>query len=110
VLYYLVSECKNLILPLEDFLYGVCSLPSDLARYNINCVTRGDYKTPLQIQVFVNELYAGFLKLNLKNDGLRKKFDSIKYDKKRIEDVIYDLTIRGLLQITVPTATTTTTA
>jgi len=29
--------------------------------------------------------------LNLKNDGLRKKYDSIKYDLRRIEGVIYDL-------------------
>jgi len=34
--------------------------------------------------------------LNLKNDNLRKKFDSIKYDLKKVEEVVYDLSIRGL--------------
>ena len=34
--------------------------------------------------------------LNLKNDALRKKFDSIKYDLKKVEEVVYDLSIRGL--------------
>jgi hypothetical protein len=34
--------------------------------------------------------------LNLKNDTLRKKFDSIKYDLKKVEEVVYDLSIRGL--------------
>ena len=34
--------------------------------------------------------------LNLKNDGLRKKFDGIKYDLKKVEEVVYDLSIRGL--------------
>ena len=36
--------------------------------------------------------------LNLKNDGLRKKFDSLKYDMKKVEEVVYDLSIRGLLK------------
>ena len=34
--------------------------------------------------------------LNLKNDNLRKKFDGIKYDLKKVEEVVYDLSIRGL--------------
>ena len=32
----------------------------------------------------------------MKNDNLRKKFDSIKYDLKKVEEVVYDLSIRGL--------------
>jgi hypothetical protein len=39
---------------------------------------------------------VGFRLLNLKNDTLRKKFDSIKYDLKKVEEVVYDLSIRGL--------------
>nr|XP_032525102.1 translin [Danaus plexippus plexippus] len=35
--------------------------------------------------------------LNLKNDHLRKRFDALKYDVKKIEEVVYDLSIRGLL-------------
>ena len=32
----------------------------------------------------------------MKNDTLRKKFDGIKYDLKKVEEVVYDLSIRGL--------------
>lgn len=39
---------------------------------------------------------AGFRLLNLKNDGLRKRYDALKYDVKKIEEVVYDLSIRGL--------------
>lgn len=35
--------------------------------------------------------------LNFRNDALRRKFDSIKYDLKRCEDVVYDLALRGLI-------------
>lgn len=39
---------------------------------------------------------AGFRLLNLKNDHLRKRFDALKYDLKKIEEVVYDISIRGL--------------
>lgn len=39
---------------------------------------------------------GGFRLLNLKNDSLRKRFDALKYDVKKIEEVVYDLSIRGL--------------
>lgn len=38
-----------------------------------------------------------FRLLNLKNDALRKRFDGLKYDVKKCEEVVYDLTIRGLV-------------
>lgn len=44
----------------------------------------------------MTELNAGFRLLNLKNDMLRKRFDALKYDVKKIEEVVYDLSIRGL--------------
>lgn len=62
----------------------------------VNSVTYGDYSRPLQISKFVAELNAGFRLLNLKNDSLRKRFDALKYDVKKIEEVVYDLSIRGL--------------
>jgi hypothetical protein len=63
----------------------------------VNCVTQGDYDRPLRISAFVGDLLTGFRLLNLKNDGLRKKFDSLKYDMKKVEEVVYDLSIRGLV-------------
>ena len=35
--------------------------------------------------------------MNLKNDSLRKRSDSIKYNVKKIEDVVYDLSLRNLI-------------
>ena len=62
----------------------------------MNSVTAGDYSRPLRIAKFVAEMDSGFRLLNLKNDSLRKRFDALKYDLKKVEEVVYDLTIRGL--------------
>lgn len=56
----------------------------------------GDYERPLQISRFLADLSAGFRLLNLKNDGLRKRFDGLKYDVKKIEEIVYDISIRRL--------------
>ena len=63
---------------------------------SVNCVTSEDYSRPEKIAEFINSLNSGFRLLNLKNDNLRKKFDGIKYDLKKVEEVVYDLSIRGL--------------
>lgn len=83
-------------LDVEDFLMGLLQLASELTRYAVNSVTNGDFNRPVEIARFVNELNAGFRLLNLKNDSLRKRFDALKYDVKKIEEVVYDLSIRGL--------------
>jgi len=83
-------------LDLEDYLMGLLQLASELARFAVNSVTNGDYKRPLHVSQFVAEMNSGFRLLNLKNDGLRKRFDALKYDVKKIEEVVYDLSIRGL--------------
>ncbi|CAG9573463.1 unnamed protein product [Danaus chrysippus] len=92
-----IEEKEGFHLDIEDYLVGLLHLCSELSRLAVNSVTRGDYEKPLQISKFVMELNAGFRLLNLKNDHLRKRFDALKYDVKKIEEVVYDLSIRGLL-------------
>lgn len=84
-------------LDIEDFLMGLLQMSSELSRFAINAVTNGDFSRPLLIARFVADLNAGFRLLNLKNDALRKKYDALKYDVKKIEEIVYDLSIRGLI-------------
>jgi hypothetical protein len=80
----------------EDYLQGVITLVNELSRLAINSVTLQNYTYPLVISSFVGEMFAGFQLLNLKNDSLRRRFDSLKYDLKKIEEVVYDISLRGL--------------
>ena len=89
---------EQLYLDFEDYLGGVIQLSNELSRFTVNCVTNGDFQRPVNISSFLQEVLEGFRLLNLKNDNLRKKFDSIKYDMKKVEEVVYDLSIRGLVK------------
>ncbi|KAF3843579.1 hypothetical protein F7725_002428 [Dissostichus mawsoni] len=73
---------KGFHLDVEDYLAG--------SRLAVNSVTSGDYTRPLRISNFINELDSGFQR------PLRKRYDGLKYDVKKIEEVVYDLSIRGL--------------
>ncbi|KAK5170500.1 Translin-1 [Saxophila tyrrhenica] len=84
-------------LTIEEYLLALVSLIEELARLARNSVTLGDYRRPLEISRFIKDVHAGFQILNLKNDTLRKRSDGIKYRVKDVEDVVYDLSLRGLL-------------
>ncbi|KAI9815223.1 MAG: hypothetical protein M1826_002083 [Phylliscum demangeonii] len=84
-------------LTIEEYLQSLVSLIEELARLAVNSVTLGDYQRPLLISRFVKDLHAGFQILNLKNDSLRRRTDSIKYQVKKVEDVVYDLSLRNLV-------------
>ena len=108
------DTCSDVFhMTIEEYLHSLISLIEELARLAVNSVTLGDYHRPLEISQFVKDLHAGFQLLNLKNDTLRKRSDSIKYNVRRvvgreefglitlqvkkIEDVVYDLSLRNLL-------------
>ncbi|KAL6857534.1 Translin-1 [Amphichorda felina] len=83
---------------IEEYLLSLTDLTQDLSRLATNAVTLGDFDLPLVISAFIKDLFAGFQVLNLKNDILRKRADAVKYDVKRVEDVVYDLSLRGLVK------------
>ncbi|KAL2016224.1 hypothetical protein VTK56DRAFT_4055 [Thermocarpiscus australiensis] len=82
---------------IEEYLLGLISIIDELSRLAVNSVTLGDTAMAVQISGFIKDLHAGFQVLNLKNDILRKRVDSIKYAVKKVEDVVYDLSLRNLL-------------
>ena len=75
----MLKETDALHLTIEEYLLSLILLIDELARLAVNSVTLGDYQVPLQISQFVKDLHAGFQILNLKNDTLRRRSDSIKY-------------------------------
>ncbi|KAJ3747264.1 translin [Lentinula detonsa] len=84
-------------LAVEDYLHGLITMVNELSRLAVNAVILGDFEQPLKISAFVKELFSGFSVLNLKNDTLRRRFDSLKYDMKKIEEVVYDVSLRKLV-------------
>ncbi|KAI0472602.1 putative sequence-specific DNA binding protein [Xylariaceae sp. FL0804] len=82
---------------IEEYLLALTDVSEELGRLAMNSVTLGDVGLTVRVSAFVRDLFAGFQLLNLKNDVLRRRVDAVKYHVKKVEDVIYDLSLRDLL-------------
>jgi len=77
----------------EDYLCGLCDLTGELVRKAIYEVIHKNFDEAEKIKNLVNDIYGEFLKLHLRNGELRKKSDSIKWNLKKLEEVMYDIAI-----------------
>ena len=78
----------------NDYLMGICDLTGELGRKSVMAAIDNDIETVKNIKEFVDNIFKEFLKMNLRNGQVRKKSDSIKWNLKKIEEVLYDLSIR----------------
>ena len=82
----------------ENYLMGLCDLTGELVRKAVADVINKRFKEAFRIKGLVDEIYGEFLKFNLRNGELRKKSDSIKWNLKKLEDIIFDIKIKGKLK------------
>jgi len=82
-----LPSLKELDVDPEHYLLGICDLTGELVRNAVNSVTQGDFKTPLIIKEFVQDLYHELQMFDFRNSELRRKVDAMKYDLKKLEDL-----------------------
>jgi predicted translin family RNA/ssDNA-binding protein len=92
----LVSD-KELDIDAENYLLGICDLTGELARRAVFSVVNEDFQEVSRIHKFVSEISEEFLKFDFRNGELRKKSDSIKWNLKKIEEILYELKLRDKL-------------
>ncbi|HIH38436.1 hypothetical protein J4460_01850 [Candidatus Woesearchaeota archaeon] len=100
-LYILVTDRRlatqsELGVSLDGFLLGLCDLSGELVRKSINAARAEDYSLVSYLHDFLEELYGEILQFDLRNGEIRKKFDGMKYDIRKLDDLLLDLKMRGL--------------
>jgi len=89
-----VFSRKELEVQSYYYLLGLCDLSGELVRRAIHSATAGKYKDVEVIRNLVDDIYGTLLEFNIRENELRKKFDSIKYDIKKLDDLNYDLKVK----------------
>ncbi|MFQ5474274.1 MAG: hypothetical protein ACE5DM_00390 [Candidatus Nanoarchaeia archaeon] len=79
----------------EHYLLGICDLTGELVRKAFNSVINDDYKTAKDIRIFVSAIYDELSKAHYFSGELRKKYDGIKYDLRRLDDLLVELKLKG---------------
>ncbi|EEB06000.1 translin [Schizosaccharomyces japonicus yFS275] len=81
---------------IEDYLHSLVSFCSELSRVSVTSVIHGKTELAYKVLETITAVHTAFQSLTLKNDSLRRRFDGIKYDLKRAEDVVYDIKIHKI--------------
>jgi len=77
----------------DEYLGGVLDFTGELNRYCIAKATVRDIDEVKRCRDLVECLMALFLKFDFRNGSLRKKFDSLKYTLKKMENTMYELSL-----------------
>ncbi len=75
----------------EFYLMGLIDLTGELVRKAINSAINDDYDTSVKLKGLVSDLYDELMLFDFAGGELRKKFDSIKYDLKKLDDLVLSL-------------------
>ncbi len=78
----------------EDYLMGLADLTGELSRKAVLQTIAKNYHTVTLVRTFVVGIHDFFLTLDLRNGELRKKYDAVKWNLKRIEDILYDIEMK----------------
>ena len=78
-----------------DYLAGLCDFTGELVRKAVKSILDNKPEHTKIIKDTVEDMYGEFLQLDLMDWELRKKYDSIKYNLKKLEDIMYDMKIKG---------------
>ncbi|MCK5629894.1 MAG: hypothetical protein KAI26_04715 [Nanoarchaeota archaeon] len=89
-----LPSAKKLGVSTSDYLMGLADLTGELTRLAVASAIKGQYEKVGYIKDFVAELWGEMLEFDFRNSGLRRKFDSIKYNLNKIEDIRYDIKMR----------------
>jgi predicted translin family RNA/ssDNA-binding protein len=85
---------KELGVDSEYYLLGICDLTGELVRNAVNAGIKGETDSAVEIKEFVEGLYDELMQFDLRNSELRKKVDQVKWDLKRLDDLVFTLKVK----------------
>ena len=98
VLYYEFIKTKKLIdlpVPAELFVLGLADLPGELVRKAVFLAGKGQVEEVVKIKDEVDRIYGELLKFDFRDNEIRRKVDAVKYDLRKLEDLVLDLKLKG---------------
>ncbi|HII29805.1 TPA: hypothetical protein HA317_01935 [Candidatus Woesearchaeota archaeon] len=78
----------------ESYLLGLCDLAGELSRRAFNAVIEEKPEEATRIKDFLSEIYTELLMFDFSNGELRRKFDSVKYELKKLEALAVELKLK----------------
>ena len=95
--YHFIKDEKLVDLPVdtEHFILGLSDLPGELVRKAVFLAGKGEVEKVIKIKDAVDTIYGELLKFDFRDNEVRRKFDAVKYDLRKLEDLVLDLKLKG---------------
>jgi len=88
----------------EEYLCGVISLCHELNRYAVGRATVADSASVALCNDLVSDFFQKFLAFDFRNGNLRRRYDSLKYCVRRLESLLYELSLAPKLDTSMVTS------
>jgi len=85
---------KELFVSAPDYLAGLCDLTGELMRKANYFAINRKAKDVIRTKELVDKIYEQFLLLDIRDQELRRKFDSVKYNLQKVEDLALRIQFR----------------
>lgn len=79
----------------SEYLGGLADLTGEVTRYAVIQASKRDVPAVEHCKELVDALYGQLILFDFRNGSLRKKFDSVKWNLKKLETIIYELSLSG---------------
>lgn len=87
------SSNFNLNVSDTEYLIGIIHFAKELERYAVGRATAGDVKSVVLCKSVVTEILEELMNFDFRNGPIRRQYDGVKYCKKRLEDILYELSL-----------------
>ena len=98
ILYYNFVKKGKLVeikVEAEHIMLGLCDLPGELNRRAVFLAGKGEVEKVIKIKDEVDTIYGEFLKFDFRDNEIRRKVDAVKYELRKLEDLVLDLKLKG---------------
>ncbi|MFT4311850.1 MAG: hypothetical protein ACMXYF_01340 [Candidatus Woesearchaeota archaeon] len=95
-----LAKPKDLEVTTTDYLLGLCDVTGEIVRFVVQNTIERQFDRALILRNIVQDIYEQLLTLNQRHAHLRKKVDMVRWNLQKLDDIIYDLTIRDKLENT----------
>jgi len=79
----------------EHFVLGLADLPGELNRRAVFLAGKGQTAEVGKIRDVVDMIYGELLKFDFRDNEIRRKVDAVKYELRKLEDLVLDLKLKG---------------
>jgi predicted translin family RNA/ssDNA-binding protein len=79
----------------EHYVLGLADLPGELVRKAVFLAGKGEVDKVAKIKEVVDNIYGELLAFDFRDNETRRKVDAVKYDLRKLEDLVLDLKLKG---------------